>query len=258
MCNTTSRLHLALLLCAVAVMCFLQTAEGWPFWGYVLYNKGRLGGKINQEQCASLNKAIIKRNEWGAISAREVSKTKGIAKDVIVWHTGPDTCDMIGLDQSTCERCPHDTDCMKRAIFSLQQDDLDNGLDDIKYNFLIDDQGVIYEGRGWGFVGQHTVGMNAMSIGIAVIGDFTSSEPTQAVQDSLSRLIQCGIRSNYLLYNTKLIVTPSRAEPQQTKRLVPVLAHSPMPKLNTPPPANTSRYGRTLKPPKVHVDYQTD
>ena len=41
----------------------------------------------------------------------------------------------------------------------------DNGLDDIKYNFLIDDQGVIYEGRGWGFVGQHTVGMNAMSIG---------------------------------------------------------------------------------------------
>ena len=47
-------------------------------------------------------------------------------------------------------------------------------------------------------------------------------------------------------------------EPQQTKRLVPVLAHSPMPKLNTPPPANTSRYGRTLKPPKVHVDYQTD
>lgn len=45
----------------------------------------------------------------------------------------------------------------------------EHGLDDIKYNFLIDEQGVIYEGRGWGVVGQHTVGMNSGSIGNRVV-----------------------------------------------------------------------------------------
>ena len=42
--------------------------------------------------------------------------------------------------------------------------------------------------------------------------------------------------------------------PRHPKNLAPALAHSPMPTFNTPPPANTSRYGRTLKSP----DYQTD
>jgi len=39
------------------------------------------------------------------------------------------------------------------------------GKDDIKYNFLIGQDGVIYEGRGWGVVGQHTNGQNLMSVG---------------------------------------------------------------------------------------------
>ena len=46
--------------------------------------------------------------------------------------------------------------------------------------------------------------------------------------------------------------------PRHPKNLAPALAHSPMPTFNTPPPANTSRYGRTLKRPKWPVDYQTD
>ena len=38
-------------------------------------------------------------------------------------------------------------------------------MDDIRYNFLIGQDGVIYEGRGWGVVGQHTKGENSMSVG---------------------------------------------------------------------------------------------
>jgi len=41
----------------------------------------------------------------------------------------------------------------------------EEGNDDIKYNFLIDQDGVIYEGRGWGVVGQHTKGRDSHSIG---------------------------------------------------------------------------------------------
>jgi len=38
-------------------------------------------------------------------------------------------------------------------------------MDDIRYNFLIDEDGIIYEGRGWGVVGQHTEGHDDLSIG---------------------------------------------------------------------------------------------
>ena len=38
-------------------------------------------------------------------------------------------------------------------------------MDDIKYNFLVGKDGVIYEGRGWGVVGQHTAGQNDRSLG---------------------------------------------------------------------------------------------
>jgi len=43
--------------------------------------------------------------------------------------------------------------------------DSEEGNDDIKYNFLIDQSGVIYEGRGWGVVGEHTKGKDSRSIG---------------------------------------------------------------------------------------------
>ena len=45
----------------------------------------------------------------------------------------------------------------------------EEGNDDIKYNFLIDQDGVIYEGRGWGVVGQHTKGKDSHSIGTPLL-----------------------------------------------------------------------------------------
>ena len=47
-----------------------------------------------------------------------------------------------------------------------------DGMDDIKYNFLIGQDGVIYEGRGWGVVGQHTDGDNFMSVGQSLTCSF--------------------------------------------------------------------------------------
>jgi N-acetylmuramoyl-L-alanine amidase len=49
-----------------------------------------------------------------------------------------------------------------------------NGWLDIGYNFVVGEDGLVYEGRGWGRVGAHAVNWNSRSIGIAVIGDFTS------------------------------------------------------------------------------------
>ena len=44
------------------------------------------------------------------------------------------------------------------------------GWDDIGYNFLVGEDGYIYEGRGWGKVGAHTRHHNANSIGESMRG----------------------------------------------------------------------------------------
>lgn len=46
---------------------------------------------------------------------------------------------------------------------------------DIGYNFLVGEDGNVYEGRGWGKTGAHTVGYNSKSVGICFIGNFEST-----------------------------------------------------------------------------------
>lgn len=44
------------------------------------------------------------------------------------------------------------------------------GFLDIDYNWLVDYNGVIYEGRGWDYAGSHTLNLNTPHIGVAFIG----------------------------------------------------------------------------------------
>jgi hypothetical protein len=68
------------------------------------------------------------------------------------------------------------------------------GYCDIAYNFLIDNAGTIYEGRAGGttnpVIGAHTGGFNTQSVGVALIGDFTSAQPTGAAFNSLVNLLR--------------------------------------------------------------------
>ncbi|XP_026759345.2 uncharacterized protein LOC113518540 isoform X4 [Galleria mellonella] len=50
---------------------------------------------------------------------------------------------------------------------------------DIPYNFLVGNDGRIYEGRGWGIVGAHTKFYNRCSVGIGFIGDYREDAGTQ-------------------------------------------------------------------------------
>jgi N-acetylmuramoyl-L-alanine amidase len=90
------------------------------------------------------------------------------------------------------------------------------GFGDIGYHLLIDHRGVVYEGRSSGADpvpvfggttsegrlqmsnGAHVVGFNAGNIGIALLGDFTSTAPTAAAVDSLVQALRvltaaCGL-----------------------------------------------------------------
>jgi hypothetical protein len=68
-----------------------------------------------------------------------------------------------------------------------------NGWNDIGYNFLVDKYGQVFEGRYGGMtrpvVGAHAQGFNSGSVGVAVIGDYSSTGITPAARAALVSLL---------------------------------------------------------------------
>lgn len=59
--------------------------------------------------------------------------------------------------------------------------------EDIGYTFLVGEDGNIYEGRGWGKHGAHSIPYNSKSIGICMIGNFNSKFVVTPYVSSLLR-----------------------------------------------------------------------
>ncbi|MGB1017939.1 MAG: N-acetylmuramoyl-L-alanine amidase [Chitinophagales bacterium] len=82
-----------------------------------------------------------------------------------------------------------------------------NGWSDIGYNYLIDPNGVIYEGRGDNVLGAHFSGMNGGTMGVCLLGNYQPDvsediDPTIAMQNSLIELLawkECDIDKDPLL-----------------------------------------------------------
>lgn len=76
-----------------------------------------------------------------------------------------------------------------RAIYQYHA--ITRGWGDIGYNFIIDQEGNVYEGRygGDGVVGGHAYGYNTGSVGIALLGNFENEEMPAAMMKSLTGLI---------------------------------------------------------------------
>lgn len=64
-----------------------------------------------------------------------------------------------------------------------------NGWDDIGYNYLVDPNGVLYEGRGNNVRGAHFCGNNGGTMGVCVMGDFTNISPTDNAKSILKDLL---------------------------------------------------------------------
>ena len=138
--------------------------------------------------------SIITRAEWGADeSIRKNHQKYAPITKLFVHHTvtSPDGADP-------------DPAATVRAIYAYHVQG--NGWDDIGYNFLVDAEGRVYEGR-WardyasgekptgedlndnGVVGAHVLNHNAGSAGVAMLGDFSGGEPTTAARDALVKLM---------------------------------------------------------------------
>ena len=68
-----------------------------------------------------------------------------------------------------------------------------NGWNDIGYNFLVDRFGQVYEGRFGGIernvIGAHAQGFNTGSVGVSVIGQYSSLSISDKARDALERLL---------------------------------------------------------------------
>ncbi|CAF0811694.1 unnamed protein product [Rotaria sp. Silwood1] len=135
--------------------------------------------------------SIVTRSQWGARPAKSRTPMTTPVQYVVIHHTTGGTCTTK-------------SDCISK-MKGFQNYHMDsNGWDDIGYSFLVGEDGNIYEGRGWTYAGAHTYGYNSKSIGISVIGDYSSRKPNAGAINAVKALIKCGvsrgyIRSNYLL-----------------------------------------------------------
>ena len=63
-------------------------------------------------------------------------------------------------------------------------------FNDIGYNYLIDRLGRIWEGRGWGVRGAHTLGKNTNTIGIVFLGNYENQRLNLAQKRAYYRLVR--------------------------------------------------------------------
>jgi hypothetical protein len=130
---------------------------------------------------------IISRDEWGALPwnpndnpdcTAQPAATK--ARYAIIHHT-------VNANNYSAA----DAYAMVRGIQQFHV--YTNGWCDIAYNFLVDRFGRVFEGRAGGvdrgIIGGHARGFNTGSIGVSMLGDFSSLTPPAATEDAITRLL---------------------------------------------------------------------
>ncbi|XP_045210358.2 peptidoglycan recognition protein 1-like [Mercenaria mercenaria] len=134
---------------------------------------------------------IITRAEWGARPPKAITNLRVPVPEFFVHHTDTPEC----FDVKACSA----------AVRSIQDFHMDErGWNDIGYNFLVGEDGNVYEGRGWDHVGAHTKDYNSKSLGTSVIGNYTAKLPNQKALTALKTLIACGVEEKKLIPNYRL------------------------------------------------------
>ncbi len=122
---------------------------------------------------------IYSRQEWGADES---------------WRDGSpryiDTIEQIHVHHtvSSNDYAEADVPSLIRGMYRYHTKNL--GWSDIGYNFLVDRFGRIWTGRAGGASkavrGAHTLGFNASSAGVSVIGNFETAKPSSAVLNAIA------------------------------------------------------------------------
>jgi N-acetylmuramoyl-L-alanine amidase-like protein len=122
---------------------------------------------------------IVTRTDWGCPDGQITNH--GTLSDTAVTH--------LIVHHTVNDNDAPDWSAVVLSIWNFHV--FDRGFADIGYNYLIDPNGVIYEGRSGGddVQGAHFSGVNAGTMGVGMLGTFTDVEPTQEALTSLKGLL---------------------------------------------------------------------
>uniref|UniRef100_A0A1I8Q9Z5 Peptidoglycan-recognition protein n=1 Tax=Stomoxys calcitrans TaxID=35570 RepID=A0A1I8Q9Z5_STOCA len=144
-------------------------------------------GNDKNPNCPSIK---LKR-QWGGKFSRVIKHRPVAVKYVVIHHT-------------VTKECTNFLQCAD-ILQNMQHHHLTTlDLNDIGYNFLIGNDGIVYEGTGWYIKGAFTHGYNENGIGIAFIGDFRKKLPSRKALRSAKRLLSCGTEIGVLDPNYEL------------------------------------------------------
>jgi uncharacterized protein (TIGR03437 family) len=124
---------------------------------------------------------VVTRTEWGCPDGQIT--THGSLSYTTVTH-------LIAHHTAMGNETPgSDWPAIVRSVWNFHV--FERGWADIGYNYLIDPNGVIYEGRSGGdnVIGAHFSGVNAGTMGVAILGDFTNAAPTIEALNSLKKIL---------------------------------------------------------------------
>ena len=114
---------------------------------------------------------------WGAAPATERTYDRWSAGVTLVVH-------------HTAGRAPRTELAELEEMRSIQRAHQARGWSDIGYNYVIMPSGRVYEGRGYGIRGAHTLNQNTNTIGVAFAGNYELAKPTRAQVASYNSLVK--------------------------------------------------------------------
>ncbi|MFS8131351.1 MAG: peptidoglycan recognition family protein [Candidatus Dojkabacteria bacterium] len=133
---------------------------------------------------------FVTREEWGAPSYSDWTPEFNKVDRIVVHHTAGsvDWANPSNTVKSIYNE--HKIRCSNNIGYYPANCTIDNTWSDIGYNYLLDAYGNVYEGRsgGNGVIGAHAI-PNGGSIGISLLGDYTSNAPPTVMMDTLTKLI---------------------------------------------------------------------
>lgn len=148
-----------------------------------LFNPGKSTGKKEQQQESAQRvqadcpkPAVVSREEWNALERSESGISTSEVTHLIVHHEA-------GSNESS------DWAARVRAIQYFHING--NGWYDIGYNFLVDPNGIVYEGRVGGddAIGAHYCARNRNTMGVCMLGDYSVIEPTILARQGLHKIL---------------------------------------------------------------------
>lgn len=138
------------------------------------------------------NVCFVDRAEWLAAAPKETQIMRTPVSMVFVHHTA-------------MAHCFHFQNCSHEVKQVQDHHMIQYKWSDIGYNFIIGEDGRVYEGRGWDRVGAHTRGFNDKSVSMTMIGEYSKRLPNEKALSALKNIIACGVdmgkvKEDYKLY----------------------------------------------------------